>query len=49
MNAADGKLLWQKEATEWRKVRQLTIADGLVFAITTKEELALSGGEPGGV
>jgi hypothetical protein len=41
MNAADGKLLWQRESTEWRRDRQLTIADGLIFAITTKEELVL--------
>ena len=37
----DGKLLWQRENADWRRDRQLTIADGLIFAIDTKDELVL--------
>jgi len=40
-NFEDGKLLWQQENTDWRRDRQLTIADGLIFAIDVKEELVL--------
>ena len=32
---------WQKEGADWRRDRQLTIADGLIFAIDTKDELVL--------
>jgi outer membrane protein assembly factor BamB len=40
-NAADGTLLWQQETEDWRRDRQLTVADGLIFAVTVKEELVL--------
>ncbi len=40
-NFADGRLLWQRESADWKRDRQLTIADGLIFAITNKEELVL--------
>ncbi len=40
-NYDDGKLLWQQEGSDWRRDRQLTIADGLIFAIDTKDELVL--------
>jgi outer membrane protein assembly factor BamB len=34
-------LLWQQENADWACDRQLTVADGLIFAITKKEELVL--------
>ena len=37
----DGRLLWQREGDDWKTDRQLTVADGLIFAITKKEELVL--------
>ena len=37
----DGRLLWEKEGTEWNRECQLTIADGLIFAINKNEELVL--------
>ena len=37
----DGSLLWQKGGTDWHRENQLTIADGLIFAITRNEELVL--------
>ena len=40
-NFVDGRLLWQKESPDWSRDRQLTIADGLIFAITKKDELVL--------
>ncbi len=38
----DGRLIWQQEVEEWRTDRQLTVADGLIFAITKKDELVLA-------
>lgn len=40
-NVADGKLLWQQEGDDWARDRQLTAADGLLFAVTKKDELVL--------
>jgi outer membrane protein assembly factor BamB len=37
----DGRLLWQRESDDWKTDRQLTVADGLIFAITKKEELVM--------
>jgi len=37
----DGHLLWQQENDDWKSDRQLTVADGLMFAITKKQELVL--------
>jgi outer membrane protein assembly factor BamB len=37
----DGRLLWEQEGAEWNREGQLTIADGLIFAITKNEELVL--------
>jgi outer membrane protein assembly factor BamB len=42
LDVATGKMLWQKEGADWRRDRQLTIADGLIFALTTKDELVLA-------
>lgn len=38
---ADGQLLWQNESGDWKTDRQLTVADGLVFAITKNDELVM--------
>jgi len=38
---SDGKLLWQEETPDWNRERQLTIADGLIFAITRKDDVVL--------
>ena len=40
-NLDDGKLFWKKAAKEWDCDRQLIIADGLVFALTNKDELVM--------
>lgn len=37
----DGRLLWQQESDDWKTDRQLTIADGLIFAITRNDALVL--------
>jgi outer membrane protein assembly factor BamB len=37
----DGRLLWEKQGIEWNRESQLTIADGLIFAINKNEELVL--------
>jgi outer membrane protein assembly factor BamB len=42
IDVSDGKLIWQHSNTQWRRDRQLTIADGLIFALTTKDELVLA-------
>ena len=42
LDVTTGKLLWQKEGAEWRKDRQLTVADGLIFALTTRDEVVLA-------
>jgi hypothetical protein len=39
---ADGKLLWQQEGPDWTRNSQLTIADGLIFALTARDELVLA-------
>lgn len=41
-NFADGKLLWQQEGPDWTRNSQLTIADGLIFALTRNDELVLA-------
>jgi outer membrane protein assembly factor BamB len=38
----DGRLLWQQETPDWKRDRQLTVADGLIFALTTRDELVLA-------
>lgn len=37
----DGHLIWQRESDDWKTDRQLTVADGLIFAITKNQELVL--------
>jgi len=37
----DGRLLWQQEGDDWKTDRQLTIADGLIFAVTRSDALVL--------
>lgn len=39
---ATGKLLWQKEGAEWSRQNNLTVADGLIFALNRKDELVLA-------
>lgn len=38
----DGRLLWKQESEDWSKDQQLVIADGLIFALTTNEELVMA-------
>jgi len=38
----DGRLLWKVEGDDWTRNQQLVIADGLLFAITRKDELVLA-------
>ncbi|HUW34209.1 MAG TPA: PQQ-binding-like beta-propeller repeat protein, partial [Planctomycetota bacterium] len=40
-SAVDGSLIWQKQDDDWYSNRQLIIADGLIFASTTRGELVL--------
>jgi len=40
-NFADGNLLWQNEGPDWYRRQQLIVADGLIFALTRKGEVAL--------
>ena len=40
-NLEDGRLLWQNQGPAWSRKGQLTVADGLIFAITQQEELLL--------
>lgn len=39
---ATGKLLWQKEGAEWSRLCNMTVADGLIFALTKRDELVLA-------
>jgi outer membrane protein assembly factor BamB len=39
---ADGRLLWQVEGREWTKDQNLVVADGLIFALTSNNELVLA-------
>ena len=41
-NLADGKLLWEVTGEDWSREQQLIIADGLIFALTRKDELVLA-------
>ena len=34
---ADGKLLWEQENRDWTRGPQLIVADGLIFALGTRE------------
>ncbi len=38
----DGRLLWEEETPDWKRDRQLTVADGLIFAVTVRDELVLA-------
>ena len=38
----DGCLLWQQETPDWKCDRQLTVANGLLFAVTTHDEPVLA-------
>lgn len=40
-NFEDGELLWKKADREWTNQQNLVIADGLIFALTKKNELVL--------
>jgi outer membrane protein assembly factor BamB len=44
----DGRLLWQMETPDWKRDRQLTVADGLLFALTVRDELVLAGASRAG-
>jgi outer membrane protein assembly factor BamB len=37
-----GKLLWEQAGEDWSRKGNLTIADGLIFALTKKDELVLA-------
>jgi len=37
-----GALLWEQAGREWSRRGNLTVADGLIFALTTKDELVLA-------
>jgi outer membrane protein assembly factor BamB len=37
-----GRLLWEQAGPDWTRKCNLTIADGLIFALTKKEELVLA-------
>jgi outer membrane protein assembly factor BamB len=39
---ATGKLLWQQEGAEWSRQNNMTVADGLIFALTKNNELVLA-------
>ncbi len=41
-NFADGRLLWKVEGREWTKDQNLVVADGLIFALTSNNELVLA-------
>lgn len=41
-NLDDGRLLWEQKSRDWTKDQNLVIADGLIFAITSKDELVLA-------
>jgi outer membrane protein assembly factor BamB len=41
-NLADGKLLWRQDSDDWTKDQNLVIADGLIFALTKKDELVMA-------
>lgn len=38
----DGRLLWKESSRDWNRERNLVIADGLIFAITRGDELAMA-------
>jgi hypothetical protein len=38
----DGRLLWKVESKQWTKDHQLILADGLLFALTTNDELVMA-------
>jgi len=38
----DGRLLWKEEGREWTKDQNLVVADGLIFALTSNNELVLA-------
>jgi outer membrane protein assembly factor BamB len=37
-----GKLLWEQAGPDWNRKCNLTVADGLIFALTKKDELVLA-------
>jgi outer membrane protein assembly factor BamB len=39
---ADGRLLWKEETPDWTKDQNLAVADGLLFALTKKDELVMA-------
>jgi len=39
---ADGRLLWKEASREWTNHQNLVIADGLIFAISARNELVLA-------
>jgi outer membrane protein assembly factor BamB len=38
----DGHLLWKQESRDWSAERNMVIADGLIFALTTGDELVMA-------
>ncbi len=41
-NLEDGRLLWRHDSDDWTKDQNLIIADGLIFALTKKDELVMA-------
>lgn len=41
-NLEDGRLLWRQDSDDWTKDQNLVIADGLIFALTKKDELVMA-------
>jgi outer membrane protein assembly factor BamB len=41
-NLPDGRLLWRQDSEDWTKDQNLVIADGLIFALTKKDELVMA-------
>jgi outer membrane protein assembly factor BamB len=39
---ASGELLWEQPGPDWSRNGNLTVADGLIFALTKKQEMVLA-------
>jgi len=41
-NLDDGRLLWRQDSEDWTSEQNLVVADGLIFALTKKNELVMA-------